>query len=193
MLTCTLAIAPCQHCPQAQLLRAPRLGSLVGTSDTEGPIAMLASELSLAPDRCGLVDRSIWCCRDHLRQGALGCGSPPHRLSGVTSSRMMSVFGASPLTVTESWPHWPASPATSRTGTCASRCSFGEFAHPCLVRLGSERGRRMSRPATGPSIASRTSHVLTSRGQRHWGLRPPKPSTGCGRRPLCGVIGCSHP
>lgn len=54
MLTCTLAIVPCQHCPQAQLLRAPRLGNMVRTSDTEGRIAVLASVVILAPDRSRL-------------------------------------------------------------------------------------------------------------------------------------------
>ena len=167
MLTCTLAIAPCQHCPQAQLLRAPRLGSLVRTSDTEGLIAMLASELSLAPDRYRLVDRPIQCCRDHLRQGALGCGSPPHRLSGVTRSRMSGARRVAPSLLRNPGHigdsqhlRRPPELGPGRPGVRSAGSRFD-----ALSVSGRERVRRMSRDRA--SLASRTSRVLTSRGQRH--------------------------
>lgn len=166
MLTCTLAIAPCQHCPQAQLLRAPRLGSLVRTSDTEGPIAMLASELSLAPDRYRLVDRSIQCCRDHLGQGALGCGSPTsvercHEFADERCSARRPSLLRNPGHIGQQLRRPPElGPGRQGVRSASSRID-------ALSVSGRERGRHMSPHATRASIASRTSHVLTSRGQRY--------------------------
>lgn len=62
---------------------------------------------------------------------------------------------------------------------------------PCPSRVGNAVGACHS---TRPGVDCLTDQPCPDVARAEaWGLRPPNLSTGCGRRPLCGVIGCTDP